>query len=120
MSTKIEEEIHFLFYYSKYSTLRETFFNQIYLGLPNVRHTITTETLKILMNFLQLFIVNLLLIKLISSCFVIRDTELNIIKSKCFILIVFVIIHLIIVKNKLLQYCYHYDHANKAIIVVVI
>ena len=120
MSTNIEDEIHFLFYYSKYSTLRETFFNQIYLGLPNVRHTITTETLKILMNFLQLFIVNLLLIKLISSCFVIRDTytELNIIKSKCFILIVFVIIHLIIVRNKLLQYCYHYSHANKAIVVI--
>ena len=34
--TNIEDEIHFLFHCPKYSTLRETFFNQIYLQLPNV------------------------------------------------------------------------------------
>ena len=73
MSTNIEDEIHFLFHSPKYSTLRETFFNQIYLQLPNVWHTTTWETIKIMTNSFN-YLVNLLLIKFISSCFVLRDS----------------------------------------------
>ena len=47
------------------------------------------------MNFSN-YLVNLLLIKFIA----------------------FPIFHFVIVKHKLLQYCYHFGHANKAVVVV--
>jgi len=72
MSTNLVDEIHFLFHCLKYSTLRGTFFNHIYLQLPNVWQTNITETIKILINSTN-YLVNLPLIKFISSCFVLHD-----------------------------------------------
>ena len=37
-SNQIEDKIHFLFYCSKYSRMRDNFFNKIQTLIPNIRH----------------------------------------------------------------------------------
>ena len=49
-SNQIEDETLFLFYCSKYSILRDNFFNKIQILIPNIRHLPVNDLITELMN----------------------------------------------------------------------
>ena len=59
-SNQIEDEIHFLFHCSKYSILRDNFYNKIQALIPNIRQLSVNEQIIELMNSSNYFI-NILL-----------------------------------------------------------
>ena len=71
-SNQIEDKIHFLFYCSKYSILRDNFFIKIQTLILNIRHLPVNDLIIELMNSSIYFII-IQLIKFISSCFDFRD-----------------------------------------------
>ena len=71
-SNQIEDEIHFLFYCSKYSIMRDNFPNKIQTLIPNIRHLNVNDLIIELMNS-SMYFINIQLIKFISSCFDFRD-----------------------------------------------
>ena len=75
-SNQIEDEIHFLFHCSKYSIIRDNFYNKIQTLIPNIRQLPVNEQIIELMNSSNYFI-NLQLIRFITSCFDFRDELLS-------------------------------------------
>ena len=75
-SNQIEDEIHFLFYCSKYSIMRDNFPNKIQTLIPNVRHLPVNDLFIELMNS-SIYFINIQLVKFISSCFDFRDELLS-------------------------------------------
>ena len=75
-SNQIEDEIHFLFHCSKYSIIRNNFYNKIQTLIPNIRQLSVNEQIIELMNSSNYFI-NLQLIRFITSCFDFRDELLS-------------------------------------------
>ena len=67
-----EDEIHFLFYCSKYATMRDNFYKKIEPFILNVSRLPVTDLILELMNTSNYF-VSMQLIKFISSCFDARD-----------------------------------------------
>ena len=74
-SNQIEDEIQFLFHCSKYSIIRDYFYNKIQTLIPNIRQLPVNEQIKELMNSSNYFI-NLQLIRFITSCFDFGDKML--------------------------------------------
>ena len=68
---EIEDEIHFLFRCSKYSTIRNAFNDKIVNRIPNVKQLQLTDLIFYLMNCND-NIINMQFIKFVSSCFSIR------------------------------------------------
>ena len=78
-SNQIEDEIHFLFHCSKYSIIRDNFYNKIQTFILNIRQLPVNEQFIYfieLMNSSNYFI-NLQLIRFITSCFDFRDELLS-------------------------------------------
>ena len=73
---QIEDEIHFLFYCSKYSIMRDNYFNKIQTLIPNIRHLPVNDLIIELMNS-SIYFINIQLVKFISSCFHFRDELLS-------------------------------------------
>ena len=65
---EIEDEIHFLCCCSKYSTIRNAFYNKIANRIPNVKQLQLTGLFFDLMNGND-NIINMQFIKFVSSCF---------------------------------------------------
>ena len=61
-SNQIEDEIHFLFVCSKYSTLRDEFYRKIKYHLPNIKQLSSIEATKELMNS-PIYFVNIPMMK---------------------------------------------------------
>ena len=72
-----EDEIHFLFYCSKYATTRDNFYKKIQPFIQNVSRLPVSDLILELMNSSNFF-VNMQLIKFISSCFDSRNKMLSI------------------------------------------
>ena len=75
-SNQIEDEIHFLFYCSKYSILRDDFFNKLQTLIPNIRRLPVNDLITELMNS-SIYFINIQLIKFNSFCFDFRDELLS-------------------------------------------
>ena len=71
-SNQIEDEIHFLVNCSKYSLIRDNFYNNVKILIPNI----TQLPVNVLINELMKksnYYINLQFIKYISACFDFRD-----------------------------------------------
>ena len=73
---EIEDEIHFLFRCSKYSTIRNAFYNKIVNRIPNVKQLQLSDLIFDLMNCND-NIINVQFIKFVSSCFDLRNKFLS-------------------------------------------
>ena len=71
-----EDEVHFLFYCSKYATTRDNFYKKIQPFIQNVSRLPVSDLILELMNSSNVF-VNMQLIKFISSCFDSRNKMLS-------------------------------------------
>ena len=71
-----EDEIHFLFYCSKYATTRDNFYKKIQPFIQNVSRLPVSDLILELMNS-SIFFVNMQFIKFISSCFDSRNKMLS-------------------------------------------
>ena len=76
-SNQIEDETHFLFYCSKYSSIRNEFYKKIQFQLPNIKFLPINELIIELMNTSN-YLINIHLIKFISSCFDFRNKLLSV------------------------------------------
>ena len=75
-SNQIEDEIDFIFYCSKYSIMRDNFFNKTQTLIPSIRLLPVNDLMIELMNS-SIYFINIQLIKFISSCFDFRDELLS-------------------------------------------
>ena len=73
---KTEDEIHFLFYCSKYATIRDNFYKKIQPIIQNVSRLPVPDLILELMNSSDYFVI-MQLIKFISSCFDSRNKVLS-------------------------------------------
>ena len=71
-----EDEIHFLFYCSKYATIRDNFYKKIKPIIQNVSRLPVPDLILELMNSSDYFVI-MQLIKFISSCFDSRNKVLS-------------------------------------------
>ena len=75
-SNQIEDEIHFLFNCSKYSFIRNNFYNKVKILIPNITQLPVNVLINELMNTSNYY-VNLQFLKFISDCFDFRDELLT-------------------------------------------
>ena len=73
---KTEDEIHFLFYCSKYATIRDNFYKKIQPIIQNANRLPVPDLILELINSSDCFVI-MQLIKFISSCFVSHNKVLS-------------------------------------------
>ena len=74
---QIEDEIHFLFNCSKYSLIRNDFYNKVKILIPNIIQLPVNVLINELMNTSHQDYINLQFMKFFSACFNFHDELLS-------------------------------------------